>query len=53
MPETMMLVNRLDRKSDLFAMFSSEQRHNAKYEGGVDIRLHIYINSSGIAPCCQ
>ena len=54
MTEAMMAVDRLDRKRhNYFLLKAYKQRHNATYEGAVELRLHRYQSSSGIVPCCQ
>ena len=56
MQKAMMVVDRLDRQNNLLARFFFSvpvSRHNATYEGAVEIRFHTYQSSSGIAPCCQ
>ena len=54
MTEAVMAVDRLDRKRhNYFFLKAYKQRHNATYEGAVELRLHRYQSSSGIVPRCQ
>ena len=50
MPEAIMVVDRLDRKSGLFATISSQC---LEVEGAAAFRHGIYQSSSGVALRCQ